>query len=135
MEECSENTCIHGTCVDGVCKCNANYYGATCESFCDMHTTCHGHGVCSETDGECICLYGWVNITCNVPCTASANCSGHGVCDSYGECLCYNGYDGDLCEERNVSYSFLVVLLLLGNGVVGYLWYRSRVGSFDRFDG
>ena len=133
MEECSADTCIHGTCVNGVCQCNTNYYGATCATFCDMHTTCNDHGVCSETDGECLCLYGWVDTSCDVPCTASANCSDHGVCDSFGDCLCYDGYDGDLCEEHNVGYSFLAVLLLLGNGVVGYLWYRSRNASvFER---
>ena len=38
MKECSADTCIHGTCVNGVCQCNANYYGATCATFCDMHT-------------------------------------------------------------------------------------------------
>ena len=131
MEECSESTCIHGTCVDGVCQCNPNYYGTTCETFCDMHTTCHDHGVCSEKDGECICVYGWVNPACDSPCTASANCSDHGVCDSFGECICYDGYDGEFCEARDFDYSFLVVLLLLGNGVVAYLWYRSRVGLSD----
>ena len=135
MEECSADTCIHGTCVNGVCQCNTNYYGATCATFCDMHTTCNDHGVCSETDGECLCLYGWVDTSCDVPCTASANCSDHGVCDSFGDCLCYDGYDGDLCEEHNVGYSFLAVLLLLGNGVVGYLWYRSRVGSLEGLHG
>ena len=128
MEDCSEETCINGSCVDGVCKCNSNYYGANCSTFCDMHTTCHSHGVC-DSDGECLCTYGWADSFCNVSCTSAQNCSSHGVCDSNGDCMCFNGFSGTFCDARSEDYSLLVLFLLLCNAVVGYLWYRSRVAS------
>ena len=127
MDDCSEETCINGSCVDGVCKCNSHYYGKTCNIFCEMQTTCHNHGICND-EGVCDCVYGWSNTTCNLSCTSAQNCSNHGVCDSYGDCMCYDGFSGTFCDTRTVDYSFLVILLLLCNGIVGYFWYRSRVG-------
>ena len=125
-DDCSEKTCINGTCKAGHCECNPNYYGHQCDIFCSPQETCHGHGLCN-TEGVCECAREWTDMQCDVPCTSSMNCSSHGVCDVFGDCMCYKGFSGDFCERRSVGYVPLIVFLLVCNGVVSYLWYRSRV--------
>ena len=124
--DCSEKTCINGTCNGGQCECNTNYYGHQCDIFCSPQETCHGHGLCNA-EGVCECAREWTDMQCDVPCTSSMNCSSHGVCDVFGDCMCHKGFSGDFCERRSVGYVPLIVFLLVCNGVVSYLWYRSRV--------
>ena len=50
-----QTSCQHGELENGVCKCDADYYGGTCDVHCDWQETCHKHGVCnawSEDRGD-----------------------------------------------------------------------------------
>ena len=84
-DECVVKTCpgetpagvpcnAHGTCNGTTCRCDPNWYGLGCETYCDYKTTCSGHGVCigsrggnnpPERLGKCLCNKPWYGEKCS----------------------------------------------------------------------
>lgn len=66
----------------------------------DLNTLCGGNGYCMNS-GICLCKEGYNGEGCeNKECSKGSNgleCSGNGECIN-GECVCYTGFSGILCE-------------------------------------
>ena len=82
----------------------------------------------SDRDGQCECVYGFSGKKCDVVCNRQSTCFGHGDCVSGGYCMCDAGYEGEYCEKKVGDYSMVVLLLVVANLIVAFMWYRGRVG-------
>ena len=60
----------------------------------------------------CNCTTGWSGLSCEIPsCSDLNNCTDQGTCVSYNLCECFDGYDGDECEELTLPNEAAPVFL------------------------
>ncbi len=125
---------------DGLCICDTDYYGDRCSVHCSWQEECHKHGICSkwlcvwcvrDRSGQCECVYGFSGTKCDTECNRASTCHGHGDCVGGGYCVCDAGYEGEYCEKKEADYSMVVLLFVVANVVVAFLWYRGRVGGCE----
>ncbi|CAH1777875.1 unnamed protein product, partial [Owenia fusiformis] len=88
--------------------CPPNYYGPTCEVFCQAQNSCDGgHYTCDQLSGAKICRQGWRNSLMNCTektispeidpdCPTTGQCI-RGTCFRQG-CCCDDHYTGTFCE-------------------------------------
>ncbi|RZF46822.1 hypothetical protein LSTR_LSTR008054 [Laodelphax striatellus] len=79
-------------------QCAANYYNATCQTFCRPRDDNFGHYKCS-TNGDKECIHGWKGDNCQTPICRAGCHPEHGHCSQPGECECRRGWRGKLCDE------------------------------------
>ncbi|KAG2373244.1 hypothetical protein C9374_012347 [Naegleria lovaniensis] len=77
------NAAVHGNACQNV-QCLPNYYGSSCEQYCEFSTNCSSHGVCSNDGSNCTCFS---NSTSGF--WTSPNCS-----------MCTSEYYGEFCLTR-----------------------------------
>ncbi|KAG2381865.1 hypothetical protein C9374_005657 [Naegleria lovaniensis] len=85
------NAAVHGNACQNV-QCLPNYYGSSCEQYCEFSTNCSSHGKCSNDGSNCTCFS---NSTSGF--WTSPNCS-----------MCTSEYYGEFCLTRfipNVRFS------------------------------
>lgn len=86
----------------GECKCDADYYGDSCEldaTEC-RQSRCNGNGVCLR-GGTCSCDFGFFGALCDQTAAecAAGRCSDHGSCRYVSSgCLCDAPYTGANCS-------------------------------------
>ena len=85
----------------------------------------------SDRSGQCECVYGFSGTKCDTECNRTSTCHGHGDCVGGGYCVCDAGYEGEYCEKKEADYSMVVLLFVVANVVVAFLWYRGRVGGCE----
>ncbi|VDO05134.1 unnamed protein product [Rodentolepis nana] len=121
--ECQDPTCSgHGRCVTGECMCFDGYGGDSCQFKSCSSQNCTGNGVC--VDGVCRCFSGWGGDACDQQVASEfpvggiefpnqsqqkddsakqpspdASCSFNGYRDSNGNCRCFRGFEGPICEK------------------------------------
>lgn len=81
----------HGICdaSSEICHCDNDYFGESCEIFCNSRATCFQRGYCT-LNGTCSCDVPYVGAKCS-----EVNCSAVSYCD---QCLQYNC---SWCEDHN----------------------------------
>jgi hypothetical protein len=133
-KRCPDSCNSRGSCFFGKCKCNAGYYGSSCEkeqcksSVCYYDTDlfadencyhCSGNGMC--IDKACACLPGWVGENCSIR-DCKNNCSGYGYCQivfPIAQCICnqQERRGGDDCS----------IIFCLNNCTNGVCDYKTGV--------
>ncbi|CAJ0582402.1 unnamed protein product, partial [Mesorhabditis spiculigera] len=85
-------------------RCSDNFYGDSCDSFCERPAGFEKNGRFNMTcgpDGRRHCANGWSGLMCDQP-VCSAGCA-HGKCSAPGMCLCENGWKGSDCSTCTTS--------------------------------
>ncbi|XP_075048801.1 protein jagged-2 isoform X1 [Mixophyes fleayi] len=83
-------------------KCDANYYGGTCNKLCRPRDDFVGHYTCDH-NGNKACMEGWMGEECKQAICKQGCDLIHGGCTVPGECKCLYGWQGDYCNKC-VSY-------------------------------
>jgi hypothetical protein len=131
---CSGNGVCANTDPPIGCACNTNYYGDTCNAFCNtaVCSSCSGTGVCT-------CPIDTYGPLCNSFCNSAITCNGRGVCNSNGTCSCptsaalqFSLFSGTNCEIQETNWFFIGCIIAAG--LVVLLGIILGVLSFTRKD-
>ena len=121
IDECENNSCVHGECVDGIdeytCECFPGWTGQLCaedRDECEDNPCQHG-GVCNQTpepgNYTCDCTSEYRGRNCDLlkvrtcresPCTNGGTCTDepNSVEPDRYRCDCAQGYEGFNCKQQ-----------------------------------
>lgn len=101
-ESCS-CTCLQAFRGDDCSECNENYYGSSCQNYCNPAITCRRNGQCSSDGLSCICSAERFGEDCSCDARVCAvgdlACSNNGSCND-SQCICSPGFTGCKCEHQ-----------------------------------
>jgi hypothetical protein len=118
LSNCSnQGICKLSTSLTYICECNAHFMGKSCQTDkrpCSQVNKCLNNGTCINsqdlTSFTCQCPEGspYFGQYCEkiINLCENVTCSFHGYCiqnQSETKCKCFNGYDGDKCENESSS--------------------------------
>lgn len=136
VNKCENTMCPGGDCdaETGDCICSAGFSGPLCETTSCDKILCEGGGYCSvipETgEAECICPVGRDGDRCQDK--VDSECEGvycaNGVCGKDGNCRCFQGWTGPLCDIEGETNEVLIETVDNeggGGGVVDILYWLA----------
>jgi hypothetical protein len=119
--ENSDNCPEDCSCGDAVCDDAESF--STCPEDCPEQTVTCGDGTCDSTETA---------ESCPDDCTGEtpAECNKDGVCDTNEGCSCEDCASTDICTGGGgFPWIWIIILLLIVLGVVGYLIYKKNTGK------
>ncbi|MBR4932296.1 MAG: hypothetical protein IKZ02_04640, partial [Alphaproteobacteria bacterium] len=87
-------------------QCAKGYWGEHCEFGDGITDVCNGRAYYYwqngyGSGGGCACYSEYWGTNCEFKKSEKPECNGHGTLYGYGQCLCYEGFSGQYCENED----------------------------------